>query len=379
MSSSDTNVRLRNSPDLRKNKVDEISSHGNKASLYGRSGSTNDTIWGWLPLKYLSLILLIVQSTILVLALRYSRTNPGPDGLVYLSSTAIVAAEMLKLFSCLCLILKEKSFNFGEWKRHLREELWHVDTIKLSVPGILYLIQNNLLFVALSNLEAAVYQVTYQAKILMTGLFSVLLLGKSLSRAQTFSLFILALGVAVVQISNANTASPSSFKVTGQRPLIGLVCVLLACCSSGFAGVYFEKILKRGRKVSLWMRNVQLSIFGIAFGLFAVYTKDGRHVASDGFFQGYGPIVWFVVLLQAVGGLMIAVVVKYADNILKGFATSISILISSIISAYFFDFHITFFFFVGSSMVMTAIYMYGKKSAPETSSILPTSVQTEKE
>ena len=42
MSSSVTNVRLRNSNDLRKYKVDEISSHGNKASLNGRSGSTDN-------------------------------------------------------------------------------------------------------------------------------------------------------------------------------------------------------------------------------------------------------------------------------------------------------------------------------------------------
>ena len=32
-----------------------------------------------------------------------------------------------------------------------------------------------------------------------------------------------------------------------------------------------------------------------------------------------------------------AIVVKYADNILKGFATSISIIISSVISLYFLD------------------------------------------
>ena len=35
------------------------------------------------------------------------------------------------------------------------------------------------------------------------------------------------------------------------------MAVLSACCSSGFAGVYFEKILK-GTKASIWMRNIQL-------------------------------------------------------------------------------------------------------------------------
>ena len=36
--------------------------------------------------------------------------------------------------------------------------------------------------------------------------------------------------------------------------------------------------------------------------------------------------------LQAFGGLIIAAVIKYADNIIKGFATSLSIILSSVVS-----------------------------------------------
>lgn len=41
-------------------------------------------------------------------------------------------------------------------------------------------VQNNLLFIALSNLSGAVYQVTYQLKILTTAVLSVIILGKAI-------------------------------------------------------------------------------------------------------------------------------------------------------------------------------------------------------
>ena len=40
-------------------------------------------------------------------------------------------------------------------------------------------------------------------------------------------------------------------------------------------------------------------------------------VFERGFFHGYDGLVATVVFLQAAGGLLVAAVVKYADNILK--------------------------------------------------------------
>lgn len=83
-------------------------------------------------------------------------------------------------------------------------------------------------------------------------------------------------------------------------------------------------------------------------------------VATKGFFFGYDSVVWVIVFLQAFSGLVVAVVVKYADNILKGFATSAAIILSCIASMYFFNFQLSAQFVFGASLVILATFMYSK-------------------
>jgi UDP-sugar transporter A1/2/3 len=45
---------------------------------------------------------------------------------------------------------------------------------------MIYLIQNNLLYVAAENLDVGTYQITYQLKILTTAVFAVIILNKTL-------------------------------------------------------------------------------------------------------------------------------------------------------------------------------------------------------
>lgn len=64
-------------------------------------------------------------------------------------------------------------------------------------------------------------------------------------------------------------------------------------------------------------------------------------------------------ILNATGGLLVAVVVKYADNILKGFACSLAIIITCVISIFLFGFQLSLQFAAGATLVVGSVVMYG--------------------
>lgn len=341
-------------------------------------------------IKYAALFLLVAQMVGLVLLMRYSRTQRSPDHPLYLPSTAVFAMEVMKLIICLLVIAFDSGASFlNELNQHILQS--PMEILKLCVPSLLYTVQNNLLYLALTNLDAATYQVCYQLKILTTALFSAILLQRRFSATKWMSLIVLTVGVAIVQVSgsgdqhnqqhdneNAHVTVDNTNNSDEQNRFVGLIAVLCAACTSGFSGVYFEKILK-GSRTSLWIRNVQMGLPSVVIAYLTVYLKDGAQVKENGFWMGYSSLVWTVVTVQAVGGLIVATVVKYADNVLKVFATSFSIVVSCIISAFLFDFHPTRSFLVGASLVVTATVMY---SSPEKKvrrkSVLPMSSRRDK-
>jgi len=307
-------------------------------------------------LKYMSLVTLTGQNAMLGLSMRYARTRPGD---MFISTTAVFMAELVKLVTCLGLVWNSEDRSLSKWWTALDNTIIKqpMDTLKVMVPSAVYLIQNNLLYVAASNLDVATYQITYQLKILTTAIFAVTMLNKKLISTQWLSLLTLVAGVAMVQLSDVKETK-SAANAAEQSKFLGFSAALTACMLSGFAGVYFEKILK-GSDISVWMRNVQLALLSVPLGLVSSYIADGDKIAQHGFFHGYDNFVWFTVSQNALGGLLVAVVVKYADNILKGFACSLAIIITCVASIFIFDFSLSLQFTVGAAAVISSIFLYG--------------------
>jgi len=152
------------------------------------------------------------------------------------------------------------------------------------------------------------------------------------------------------QIPSQNTQHP-------QNRLYGVSAVFLASITSGYAGVYFEKILK-STKSSVWVRNIQMGSFGFLFAGIISLMGDFDDIWENGYFYGWTPNVFLLVCNHAIGGLIVAVVVKYADNILKAFASSISIILSSAFSVILFGFQLSWLFVLGTALVLISCYLY---------------------
>lgn len=305
-------------------------------------------------IKYGALALLVVQNAAVALVTSSSRTASGPK---YYATTAVVSIEVIKLAICHIVIFFNDGFNCNKFLRTLYANFDMYEIMLVSVPAFVYTVQNNLLFIALEHLDPTTFQLCYQGKILTTAVFSVALLRKILSGTQWIALVMLTIGVALTQLSKTQEIHPDDTKSTA-KVFTGFMTVMIAICLSGFAGVYFEKILKKSTS-NLWLRNIQLGMTATVLSVGAVYVSgDIEGVRTHGFFYGYTTIVWAAVLLQAAGGLLVAVVVKYADNILKGFAASFAMVITFTVSMIFHGFFPNENFYIGAVLINLSIYLY---------------------
>jgi drug/metabolite transporter (DMT)-like permease len=246
----------------------------------------------------------------------------------------------------------------------------------MGVPSLLYVLQNNMVFVAMSNLPVSVFQVTIQMRILTTALFSILVLSTRISSRKWTALMVLTGGVAFMNLMGSNAQADDT------NMSLGLICVAGACLISGFASVFTEKMLKSSTPAtssssslqplntsmgkvlppppsSLWVRNIQLAFFGVICASVVMFANDGAAISASGLLHGYSRWTWVVLLLQGCMGLVTAMVIRYADNIIKCFASAFSIALVLFLSVMLFNAPCPPAAVVGTGMVVVSALMYG--------------------
>lgn len=298
----------------------------------------------------IALLCMVFQNSAHTLLIRYSR---GVLHERYIASTNVILVELTKFAISGYMMLRTAApgTNTAE---HFKQTLIHSKAA--FVPAFLYFIQNTLSYVGLQNLEAGAFAVLVQLKTLTTAIFSVILLNKKLSANQWRALCLLVLAAILIETptcpAEGTTATDDS-----KNNFLGVCAVLGMITTSGSAGVYFEKVLKT-TSGTIWERNLQLSAHSIIFGLIFTFVFDGKRVFSEGFFTGYSFVPFLIAFVGAAGGILVAVVMKYADNIIKSFGTAVSICVTSVLSIPLLGASLGAVFWVGAFMVVLSIFNY---------------------
>ncbi|XP_054776815.1 CMP-sialic acid transporter 4-like isoform X1 [Prosopis cineraria] len=225
------------------------------------------------------------------------------------------------------------------------------EVIVYPIPAALYLVKNLLQYYIFAYVDAPGYQILKNLNIISTGILYRIILKKRLSEIQWAAFILLCAGCTTAQL---NTNSDHVL----QTPFQGWVMATIMALLSGFAGVYTEAIIKKRPSRNINVQNFWLYIFGMIFNAVAILIQDFDAVMNKGFFHGYSLITILMILNHALSGIAVSMVMKYADNIVKVYSTSVAMLLTAVVSVFLFGFHLSLAFFLGTIVVSVAIYLH---------------------
>ncbi|CAM9400741.1 unnamed protein product, partial [Heterosigma akashiwo] len=217
------------------------------------------------------LLVLCLQNSVFTVLRRYSQ---GILQETYSSHEVLMAAEVVKMAFSAWMIgrdLPQKAPGVG-LVAHLGALVRR--SRKMLGLALLYGAMNILSFVALRNIGAGTFTICAQMKILTTAAFSSLLLGRRYSAAKWRALLQLILGVLLFSapaFEGGGGGGGGHGEGDGEAPagsysqaFLGTAAVLIEVTLSGFASIYFEKVLKKDTEgLSIWERNFQLALWSV--------------------------------------------------------------------------------------------------------------------
>lgn len=282
----------------------------------------------------LALMVSFSAQSLLIAASKSSSTS-----FAYNSNSAVLLAEFLKLMFAGTVVTLH-----GHWGQVIAQPLWL--SLCFAAPGLLYALQNNLVFCALRHLPPGPYQLFNNFKILTTAVTFRLLIRKELRVIQWLALVLLVLGMCVTAL-DATSVAPTKLNIDNDTSILkGLWIMVCMSVCSGLASVSNEILIKRS--VSVYVANVWLYAYGIiGSASYTLVTSGLGGFVPHHFFSGFDGLTWAVVFCSVFMGQSIAFIFRYADVIVKIYATCFAMAFTAAAAWVLFGHAVTFNLILG--------------------------------
>lgn len=390
----------------KQNKKNKPPSHKIKPTTTKKK--THD-VW---KLRLITLLALLLVDGTYSLFRRYSQ---GILKEAFSTNEVLFVSELYKITFSTYMIMKER----GDTTRIPLAHLVHLvqKSSKMLLLAVLYGIMNALSYVALKRIGGGTFVIIAQMKTLTTAIFSSIILERKYSTTKWRALILLVTGVILFVLPTISTESEVNTTTTSYDIFIGVIAEIVAVTMSGFASIYFEKVIKGGgekkpvtnnnnapllskkkdvesnhssqeeeeesehdnsdntdiestkghQQLSIWERNVQLGVCSLPLYIIMMVVYP-RPENSDGtpvpYFHGWTSLAFLLSLLGASGGLLVALSIKYGDSVLKTLAISGSIIYVAIVDHYVLGGPLNFEMVLSAIVVIVAVFNYTFDATP---------------
>ena len=268
-------------------------------------------------------------------------------------STVIFVQEAIKFTFATFMLIASGGFRMA-----LKD--WSIFSwIKVAaIPAGLYTVQNTAALMAYQHLDGVTFNVLNQTKTLSAALCCYLIMGRKQSKVQIVALVMLLISALIIEhivslnviqvvwkeglvdVSSVSSVSLSSFSFTSKHWTHGVMPVLLASFLSGLAGAISQKNLqsscgsgeKGGRNPYLFSAELCVASL-IVLSISMTVSDDGQKIRQYGFFHHWTPQTLIPIVTNAIGGIVVGLVTKYAGSVRKGFALIFGMLLTGFIQS----------------------------------------------
>ena len=218
--------------------------------------------------------------------------------------------------------------------------------------ALLYGFNNQLAFALFRMADAASVTLIKSASSVVSAILLWLLLARPIAALQWIAIVLQVLGLWVVQYDACKHAV--------LLPLPVYLALFASLLISSGAGVWNEHVLKTFQ-VSMHAQNCCLYAFGILINLAVFCFVEERSALmplSSAYFYGYNAAAVGVILCQAVLGLVVTAVLKYADMVIRCAASACSVSALYAVNVLFLGWVVNWTYCAGCAVVFLSTYLY---------------------
>lgn len=299
--------------------------------------------------------LVCVSTTVGIL---YKASQSATGGFHYSTTSAVCIAEFIKLCMSCSFHVYDQAGGSRVSGAHIpaawasaMDQVNQGALAQIFLLSFLYAVNNQLSFYVYILADPGTIFLFKSASTMIVAIVQCTFAGKTFTNDQWKAMMLQACGMIIVQYNPCKGA--------GHYPLYTYLLMGLSTTITAISAARNEHLVKN-YKIGLNVQNAVLYAGGVWLNLGAFFLMPNPNTDRVmGFFEGYDNVFAVgVVCANAMIGLVITAVYKYADAVVKCFASDVTAVLLIIISTWFFGLKSSLTMWCGVFVVVFAVHLY---------------------